>query len=108
SLVAGRGIWERRVWTDQRRASRAGDAGGDDAAVLTVSSDYYFLEHYSLLYRRRTALRRIACGRRRMIFFRRRTEQPGEDRLQSVRPHLIALDRGMQLVRIHHSFEEAT
>jgi len=42
-----------------------------------------------------------------MIFRRRGAQQFGEDRLQPVRPYLIAADCRMQFVRIHHSCEEA-
>ena len=48
---------------------------------------------------------RIASRRRRVVFFSGRTQQLGEDRLQRVGPDLIALERRMQLIGVHHSVE---
>src|SRR5215469_1433603 len=50
---------------------------------------------------------RISARWWRVILFCGRTEQFGEDRLQCIRPHLIALGRWMKfIIRIHHAIEE--
>ena len=49
----------------------------------------------------------IAGRRRRVVLLRGRAEQLGEDGLQGIRPDLVALERGMQLVAIvHHAVEQ--
>ena len=48
----------------------------------------------------------IAGWGRRVIFRLRRAEQFGEDRLQAIRPDLVTLQGGMQLVAgVHHALE---
>lgn len=49
---------------------------------------------------------RVAGRRRSVIFFRGRAEEFGEDGLQRIGPDLVALEGGMQFVRIHHAVEE--
>src|SRR5215469_16678255 len=48
----------------------------------------------------------IARGWRCVIFFLGRAEEFREDWFQSARPDLVALERGMQLVVIHHAFKK--